>query len=55
MKTARPHPPTLQQRNDAKNALMKKFPNLPDRFISWALEVAQVNNHNLFILSVHLL
>ena len=39
MKTARPHP-SLQEKTEAREYLVEKFPSLPDRFLSWALEVA---------------
>src|SRR5437016_644305 len=39
MQTARPHP-SATDKTQAKEYLMQKFPSLPDRFLSWALEVA---------------
>ncbi|CAL8083093.1 unnamed protein product [Orchesella dallaii] len=39
MKPARPHL-SVKEKADVKARLLSKFPNLPERFVEWALEVA---------------
>lgn len=39
MKPARPHL-SAEEKKATKNRLMSKFPNLPERFVEWALDAA---------------